>query len=292
MGPASTNLRPLQAGPPKLTAFVKALEATGGKPFAPLPVLRSHLSGVGEDHWVHDLPERVTAKVLRVGSTSLDAALVFFAKHGGDDCEGAEGLVAVTAVEHTARPGLSQLYVRRLKTQIRAWFQPKVVIPPHYKKTRAFFVAYQYDDDLTNCPKSPVDEHLGDSKRALFKLGKRRLVQYSYYNLSGNAGSAGSRINILTRLKWHVSKAQADRIYLSIVTEKRHRVFNTAGEQKYEEFSCSRSVSAIAMEPGKLWNPIRGPKLARLRKTEPEIAKLPKKMRGGTPKVCRSIAPF
>jgi hypothetical protein len=276
------------SAPRKLTAFVKALESTGGKPFDPLTLLKNHLTGVKEGHWVHDLAGKVTARVLRVGSKPLKAALVFFSADRNGSCEGEDDHLAVTALEYAGRPGHSQLYVRKLKTQIQAWFKPKVVIPPHIGKTGAFFVEYEFDDDLEHCPKSPVNEHHpADTKRALFKLGRRGLVLYSYYTLDGSSGSPGSRKTTTTGLKWIVSKKQGDRIYLSAVVQRSHRVFSTEGEQKYEEYSCTRAVSVIAMEPGKVWKPYPGPKLAQLRKTEPAIGKLPKQMRGGSRKACR-----
>lgn len=293
MGPASTNVgpgpRPGLAGsePPKLTAFVKALEATGGKPFAPLPLLRNHLTGVKEGHWAHDLASNVTAKVLRVGSKPLRAALVLFTPDGREFCDGGDEPIAITAVEQAGQPGPSALHLRKLKTQIRAWYKPKVVIPPHFAMTQAFFVEYELDTDLERCPYNPQNEHdPADTTRALFKLGKRRLVQYSYYTLDGNGGEPGSRRRTTTRLGWIVSKKYPGRVYLSAEVRKVHRVFSTAGEQKYEEYSCSRSVSVLAMERGKLWKPYRGSKLARLRKTEPEIGKLPRKMRGSSRKAC------
>jgi hypothetical protein len=293
MGPASANVGaagspgPVVSEPQKLTAFVKALEATGGKPFAPLPLLKKHLTGVHEDHWVHELSDKVTAKVLRVGNKPLVAALVIFNADGYASCDDDDEPVAVTAVEHTRRPGQSQLYLHKQKTQIRTWFKPKVVIPPHFAKTGAVFVDYNFDTDLENCPKNPENEHHpADTRRALFKLGKRRMVLYSHYTIRGLGGGAGSRKNTTTRLEWYVSKKQADRIYLGVVVQKSHRVFNTEGEQKYEEYSCGRSVSVIAMEPGKLWKPHLGRKLAQLRKTEPALGKLPPKMRGNSRKAC------
>lgn len=292
-GPTSANVspgrRPGPTGPEpqKLTAFVKALEATGGKPFAPLPLLKNHLTGVKEGHWVHELSDKVTAKVLRVGKKPLVAAVVLFNAEGYERCDGGDEPLAVTAVEYAGRPGHSQLYLHKQKTRIRTWFKPKILIPPHFARTRAVIVEYEFDDDLENCPKNPENaDEVADTRRALFKLGKRRLVQYADYTIEGHGGSPGSRKNTTTQLQWYVSKKQVDRFYLGVVVLKSHRVFSTEGEQKYEEYSCRRSVTVIAMEPGKLWKTFRGRKLAQLRKTEPVLSKLPKKMRGASRKAC------
>lgn len=293
MAPASANAGPRvrpgpnSSEPVKLTAFVKALEATGGKPFAPLPLLKNYLTGVGEFHWVHGLDEKVTAKVLRIGKKPLAAALILFNPDGHESCDGNSEPLAITAVEYAGRPGRSQLYLHKQKTKIRSWFKPKVVVPPHFSKTRAVFVEYAFDDDLENCPKNPENEDTtADTRRTLFKVGKRRLALYADYTTDGHGGSPGSRKKTTTRLTWNNSTQQANRVYLNVVVQKTHRVFNTEGEQKYEEYSCTRSVFVIAMEPGKLWKTYRGRKLAQLRKTEPALAKLPKKVRGNSRKTC------
>jgi len=293
MDPASADVGPgarpgpNRSEPVKLTAFVKALEATGGKPFAPLPLLKNYLTGVGEDHWVHELDEKVTAKVLRMGKKPLAAALVLFTPDGNGSCDGSNEPVAVTAVEYAGGPGRSQLYLHKQATKIRAWFKPKVVVPPHFSKTGAVFVEYEFDSDLERCPKNPENEHHpADTRRTLFKVGKRRMALYADYTTDGHSGSPGSRKKTTTRLTWNTSTQQADRVYLNVVVQKIHRVFNTEGEQKYEEYSCGRSVYVIAMEPGKLWSTYRGRRLAQLRKTEPALAKLPKKMRGNSRKTC------
>ena len=288
--PASVNPRrpaPLP-GPKKLLAFLADLEATGGKAFKPVPLLKKHLGNLDQHSWAGSLTRRVTVKVLRVGSKPLVGALVLFTPDGFKLCASSENPVAVSAMEFAPRKGEPYLVLGDLKTQIRAGLKPKVKLPPHFATTRAFFVSYEYDDNLEGC--QPEDVKRGrpaDSKVALFKAGRRRLVPVESYTTSGSDGAWGQYKETNGSLTWYASK-RAGLHYLGVVVTRTNRCVETAGDSQDapERISYHTSVMVIAMERGKYWKYYRGKKLKQLRTQEPSLKKLPKTESGGNSTTC------
>jgi len=273
--------------PQKLLALLTALEATGSKPFKPRPLLKKHLGNLDKHGWVETLADLVTVKVLRVGAKPLAGALLLFTPGGFKLCDSTDSPVTVSALEFAPRKGTPYLVARELKAEFRAGLKPKVEVPSHFKTTRAFFVNYEYDENLEGCQREPVK--LGrpaDSKVALLKAGRRRFVLVDSYTTSGSNGAWGQTKDTSSSLTWYPSK-RAGLHYLGVVVEVTNRCVETGGDAPDDEqISFHKSVMVIGMERGKYWKYYRGRKLNRLRTLEPSLSKLPKKASGGNSTTC------
>jgi hypothetical protein len=274
-------------GPKKLLAFLTALEATGGKPFNPRPLLKKYLGKQDKSGWAGSLADLVTVKVLRVGAKPLVGGLLLFAPDGFRLCDSADSPVTVSALEFAPRKGAPYLVTLELKTEFRAGLKPKVEVPPHFKTTRAFFVNYEYDENLEGCQREAIK--LGrpaDSRVALLKAGRRRFVLVDSYTIYGSDGAYGQTKDTSSSLTWYPSK-RAGLHYLGIVVEVTNRCVETGDDASDDEqTSFHKSVIVIGMERGKYWKYYRGSKLSRLRTQEPSLSKLPKRASGGNSTTC------
>ncbi len=239
--------------------------------------------------WKVPLPASVTAKVLQIDGTEdlAVAAIVFLTPKDFKICKSKDKPVALAVVEHTPKGGKqSELYVRVMKTEIRAGLQPEVDRPDNFATTRAFFVKYKYRTERETCTPSHTNLMPGDDdKTALFKLGRKNLAHYKTYTTSSETGGMGLTMSDSTSLDWYPSK-NPRRYYLAVVAEKSRRIINTGGGPENERFRCSRSVAVIVMQRGKYWWAVRGKKLRALRSREPSLSEIKKNMRGGSRAAC------
>jgi hypothetical protein len=194
-------------------------------------------------------------------------------------CKSQAKPIVLTAVETVAKGGKASLWVQKLKTEIRAGHAPTVEITKHFKDTRAFFVSYEFNPDLESCKSGmPGYEPTADSKTALFKAGRLRLVLFKTYTTEGSWEVPGVTKEVNTKLTWY-SANRPGRHLLGISEERSLKVYNTGAELENVRYTCVRTVSVIAMERRKYWKGYAGKSLRPLRRQEPSLGTLPKAMR-------------
>ncbi len=273
--------------PLKLVAFLAALEATGGKAFEPKPLLKKHLGNLDKHGWTETLSDKLTVKVLRVGSAPLVGALLLFTPDKFKLCDSTDDPVTVSVMEYKPRKGKPYLAVHVLKTEFRAGLKPKVKFPKNFATTRAFFVEYEYDENLEGCQREAVK--LGrpaDSKVALMKAGRRKLIVVESYTTSGSDGAWGQTTDTSSSLTWYASTDPSVH-YLGVVVTVTNRCVETGDpDSTDEQTNFNTSGMVIGMQRGKYWKYYRGKKLTRLRALEPSLKKLPKRASGGNSDTC------